>query len=58
MMRCPRCGALPLHDTRTWKYAYTECRHFDGEQVAVERHLCPVCVFQGGADECRDHWNY
>ena len=43
---CPRCGADQLQDLRTWTYI-----------KAIDKHICPICVFQGAEVEDPTVWN-
>jgi len=54
--RCPRCGSLPVSDLRTWTYVYSEHVGLEGYEEIVERHICPVCVFEGALDENPMMW--
>ena len=42
---CARCGCEQKQDIRTWTY-----------MKAIDRHLCPVCVFEGGKEESPQNW--
>ncbi|MFH0862269.1 MAG: hypothetical protein V1875_04485 [Candidatus Altiarchaeota archaeon] len=42
---CPRCGTRLLQDIRTWSF-----------MEEIKRHVCPICVFQGAAEEDPKGW--
>lgn len=42
---CPRCGTERMQDIRTWTYI-----------KALDRHICPICVFQGAKEEDPNGW--
>ena len=58
MVRCPRCGTLQLQDLRTWTYAYTETLIIEGVEKDVDRHICPVCIFEGAEEEDHRIWEH